>query len=276
MELIHIRISISFIIVLSILQGCTFLGPMWKQSETPASQCLSELLNKNSAIKRCKGIAKISAYGFDIQVNERVAFISEYPHCLRAEMLSPFGGIGSPFTLVCNENQIYITGRILPEPYAFKPDGFLLKKILPIKLMPNELISCLNGQLPIDKGMRARFDHHSSQQILWLTKGFIWKKKHKIVFYSKSNDVQSFETYDRFNALIYRLYFDDYRKIGQFLIPFKIRFSNDSNQSIVIDMQSYWVNKPINNMPFQTEILDETSQKGKFSCINFIITRLFY
>jgi hypothetical protein len=259
------------------LQACTFLGISQQQQDEKASKCLSQLIHQNSALKRCKGIIKASTAGFDSHINERIAFISEAPHQLRAELLSPFGAIGKPFLLICNESQLVVTGHFFPEPYRFKPDSFLIKKVIPIPLMPKEFISCLHGHLPIDNGTQARFEKNSSQQILWLTKGLIWKKKQKIVFHPDSQNVLSLETYNHLNSLLYKITFSDYRTIDSFLIPFKMIFSNEEDQSITIAIQSYWANKPISSTPFQTEIFDkQLEDKGVFSCISNWISALLY
>ncbi|MBF0451737.1 MAG: DUF4292 domain-containing protein [Candidatus Magnetomorum sp.] len=260
----HIRISFVLFVTLSIIQGCAFLHTSHQQ--TDASACLANLLERNKALKTCKGIAKTNSYGFDIQLNERIAFISEGPDRLRVEMLTPLGSIGSPFILICNETQVFISGRFFSEPFYFKPKGFLLKQLLPIKLLPHEMISCLHGQLPVEQGMHATFDRESSQKILVLTNGFFWKKKQKIAFYPESDRVKSIEAYDGFQSLMYRITFDDYQFFDQFSIPCTMTFSNADHQSIRLSIQSYWTNRTINNNPFQTDTFEKQSEKGVFSC----------
>ena len=271
----YTRISICLFACLVIIQGCTFFQAPITKKDKSAANCLEELYYRNSALKRCKGIAKTKISGFETQVNERIAFVSEHPDHLRVEMLSPFGAIASPFTLICNEKQLFISGRFLPRTYQTHPKSLWLKQILPIKVLPQEVITCLHGRLPIERGMSASFTKTGIQKTLLLTSGLFWRKYQRIVFYPKSSKVQFIEKYNNLKKIIYRITFDDYRMFDKFIIPCQITFSNEFHQSITILIQSYWANQLITNKPFQTDTFEKQTEKGKKTCLRSWITNPF-
>ena len=270
-----IRISLCLFSFIIFIQGCAFFKTPLIKKDEKAAKCLEELYNRNSDLKRCKGILKTKIYGFDYQLNERIAFVSEYPDGLRAEMLSPFGAIGSPLTLICNEKQLLLSGRFLPDTYKTHPKSLWLKQMLPIKILPQEIITCLHGRFPINNSMKAKFTNNKVQKTLLLSQGLFWKEFQRIVFYPKSKNIQYLEKYNNSKKLIYRITFDDYCTFDEFLIPCQITFANDSNQSIKIVIQSYWANQEITNKPFQTEGFEKQSVKGNKPCLNTWILNPF-
>jgi len=266
--MISMRLPISFLICLTviIIQGCTiFRTPQLRDGES-AAQCLKRIAETNDLLVSCKGIAKISTQGFEFQLNERIAFISQKSHQLRAEMLSPFGVIGSPFQVICNKNLIYLNSRFLDKPFYTRPDAFLLKHALPIQIQPKELIAFLHGQLPIMPEMHAIFDHQSDQKILLLSKGLIKKTRYKVTFDLSATHVRSFEKYNHFNKLMYRLTFDRYQTYQTFSIPSILTIANADNQCVTLDIQSYFPNCAIKKNPFQIEDLRQ-AEKGGFPCV---------
>jgi hypothetical protein len=231
-----------------------------------ASQCLKRIAETNDMLVSCKGIAKISTQGFEFQINERIAFISQKLQKFRAEMLGPFGVIGSPFKLICNQNQIYLNCQFLEKPIYTRPDAFLLKYALPIKIQLHELIAYLYGQLPIAPDMHVTFDPQTEHKILLLSQGLISKTRYKIIFNVSASRVQSFEKYNHFNQLIYRVTFHRYQTYKGFSIPSRLTFTNDKNQCVTIDMQSYYPNCAIINNPFHIESPGH-AEKGDFPCV---------
>jgi len=261
------RILTSFLACLALIfiHGCTiFRAPQQRNGET-ADQCLNRIRETNELLVSCKGIAKINIYGFEFQLNERIAFISRRPHQLRAEMLSPFGVIGTPFQLICNQKQIYLNSRFLDQPYYTQQDAFLFNHALPIRIQPQELIACLHGQLPIASKMTAYFDPQSKQQILLLSKGLIRKTKQIVYLDSSATHVRSFEKY-HFNKLIYRVSFGRYRTYHNFSVPSKLIFSNAENQHVDLEIQSYYPNCAIKKNPFYIEN-SERIEKGGYPCL---------
>ena len=262
----RIQISVLFCLTLITIHGCTiFRVPQLRNDET-AHQCLKRIADINDLLVSCKGIAKISAQGFEFQLNERIAFISQKSHKFRAEMLSPFGVIGSPFKLICNQNQIYLNCGFLEKPIYTHPGALLLKYALPIQIQSHELIAFLHGQLPITPEMHATFDPQNEQKILLLSQGLFRKTGYKIIFNLSATQVLSFEKYNHFNKLIYRVTFYHYQMYKGFSIPSNLTISNDKNQSITIDMQSYYPNCAILNKPFQIESPGR-AEKGGFPCV---------
>jgi len=273
MKSIRIRISLIVVIATMNFQACSFFKVSYHEDTKTAKQLYRTLLETNQHIGSCKGIVKTSTHGFDFQLNERLAFISQQKHNLRVEMLSPFGAIGSPFMLICNEKKVYATGRLLPDTYLANTHSIMLKQMLPIQMTPREIIDCLHGRIPISKGMRARFDSKSSQKTLILSKGLIWKTRNKIFLNNHNNQVQSVEKYNRFNQLIYRILFEQYRDYQNETIPGQITFVNASNQSLTINIQSYWPNCTIKNKSFQINKNDQqNAEKGVFSCLVSFLT----
>jgi len=261
------RIQTSFLICLTAIaiQGCTiFHVPQIRDGET-ASQCLNRIADTNDLLVSCKGIAKLSTRGFEFQVNERIAFISQKMHQLRAEMLTPFGVIGSPFQLICNNDQIYLNSQYLDRPVYTRPGAFLLKQALPIQIQPHELIACLHGQLPITNKMNASFDTLSNQKVLVLSEGIIKKTRQIIFFDENTTRVRSVEKYNNFNRLIYKLTFDHYKTYKNYTIPSFLTISNADNQRVIIDIQTYYPNCAIKNNSFDIDYSIH-AEKGGFPC----------
>jgi len=261
------QIQTSFLICLTLMfiHGCTLFHVPQQRNEETAEQCLKRIWETNELLVSCKGIAKINVYGFDFQLNERIAFISQKSHQLRAEMLSPFGVIGTPFQLICNQNQIYLNSRFLDKPIYTRPGAFLLNHALPIQIQPQELIACLHGQLPISKQMTAYFDSQSEQKILIRSKGLIRKTIGIVFLDSSATHVRSFEKY-HFNKLIFRVTFDQYQTYQNFSVPSKLTFSNTENQYVTLEIQSYYPNCAIKKNPFYIDN-SEHSEKGGFPCL---------
>jgi len=262
------RIRISFLLCLIgvLFHGCTiFRAPQVRDGET-AAQCLQRISETNDLLISCKGIAKVSTHGFAFNMNERIAFISQKSHKLRAEMLSPFGVIGSPFQFICNKNKIYLNSRFLEKPYYTTTGALLLRYMLPIQIQPHELITVLHGQLPIESNMHATFDPHADQKILLLSTGIIKKTKLKVMFDLSAVHVQSFEKYSHFNKLIYRITFNQYQTNNHFSTPQSLTISNAQDQFVTFDIQSYYPNCAIKKNPFQIPE-PEYDEKGEFSCI---------
>lgn len=262
------RLPINFFICLTVIviHGCTiFRAPQLRNGET-ASECFQRIAETNDMLVSCKGIAKISTQGFGSQLHERIAFIAQKAYKLRAEMLSPFGAIGSPFQLICNENRIYLNSRFMDKPYHIQPNAFMLKYALPINIQPHEFIACLHGQLPTLPAMHATFDPQSDQKVLLLSKGLIRRTRQKIYFDSSEKNVRSFEKYNHFNQLIYRLSFGKYQTFNTFSVPSTLTISNAANQSITLDIQSYYPNCAIKKNSFQIEGF-EHADKGGFPCL---------
>jgi len=265
--MISMRIPISVLICLTAIaiQGCSiFYVPQMRNGET-ANQCLNRIADTNDLLVSCKGIAKISSIGFEYQINERIAFIAQKMHRLRAEMLTPFGVIGSPFKLICTNDQIYLNSQFLDQPIYTRPGTFLLTQALPIKIQPHELIALLHGQIPFDNQMNATYDRLSNQKTLLLSKGMIKKTRQKIIFDHTETHVRSFEKYNYFNALVYRLTFDQYKTYNNFTIPSTVTISNADNQRIIIDMQSYYPNCAIKKHSFDIDHPKHVNNGG-FPC----------
>ncbi|ETR74644.1 MAG: hypothetical protein OMM_00067 [Candidatus Magnetoglobus multicellularis str. Araruama] len=262
--------SIAICLIVIILHGCSTLKPEQMRYKETAAQCLADLVERNNALTSCKGIAKISVQGFNFKLNERIAFISKKSNKLRAEILSPFGVIGSPFLLICNDTQIYVSSRFLQKPYySTQSNAFFVKHMLPIQIHPEELISYIHAQLPIDNTMHAAFDNQSLQKTLLLSKGLLWKTKYRIVFDTSDIRIQAIEKYNNFNKLVYRVHFNQYQTFKGVRIPSMITFSNADYQSVTLKIQSYWPNCAITKNPFQIEGIDLTKniKKGAIPCL---------
>jgi len=262
------RILTNVVVCLTVMifHGCTtFRAPELRDGET-ATQCLANISEKNDLLVSCKGIAKVSTHGFGFTLNERIAFISQKTHQLRAEMLSPFGAIGSPFQLICTPKKLFLKSHFLKKPFYTRPDSYFLKKALPIKIQTQELILFLHGQLPILPGMHAKFDRLSKNKTLLLTKGLFKKTRQRIIFDGSEKHVRSFEKYNHFNELLYRLTFDRYQNYNIFSVPSKMTISNDANQCVTFDIQSYYPNCAIKKNPFLITIPEHT-EKGEVSCV---------
>jgi outer membrane lipoprotein-sorting protein len=246
--------------------GCTiFRLPQVRDGET-AAQCFKRISETNDLLISCKGIAKVSTNGFAFNINERVAFISRKPDQLRAEMLTPFGVIGSPFQLISNNKKIFFNSRFLEKPYYINPGALSLQYMSPINIQPFELIAVLHGQLPVEPNMRAAFDPCSEQKVLLLSKGIIKKTRLKVMFDYSATHVRSFEKYNYFNKLMYRMTFNKYQTNNNFYTPQSLTITNAKEQRITLDIQSYYPNCAIKKHPFQIPE-PQHDEKGGFSCI---------
>ncbi len=214
-------------------------------------ELLSVLEKRNSALRAFKAVGRLTLWQKGaIETRQRAAWIGAAPGNLRMVILAS----GRPVVKLASNGKWLYYHDLHRSPSVFKKirvTNGRLKRLVPVPIRADDLLSLLAGRIPVHSYHSARLIRRSANgdDVLVLRKW--WRTCERIYFAKDTTIPRRVEVFDLGGSLLYRAHLDRIQGIDGFDIPMDLTISDGENQAgIRLVVDRYWPNISVTESMF--------------------------
>lgn len=207
----------------------------------------------NGVVESLRGVANISVSSISGDYNVTEIILAKKPGFLRLESLGPLGQ--TILFLATNNKRVYIYSPMENRFYFGLASKKNLSMIIPLPFKSTDIVEIIQGKIDLSKyfPLKMSFDLEKEQYHLTLspedgTRGMAFLTVDARTFFTTE-----MKLYDRGNNLIIDGTFSNFRKVGKYTFPMKLKYRVPKNSvfiDIKIDYDDIKLNTPIEESRF--------------------------
>jgi hypothetical protein len=247
-------------IVLAFLGGCSSItaGLSKDKQEPPdaaaraeARVVLANLGSHNAGLKNFKGIGKLKVWQKgQLKIDERLAWIGSETTKISIVILVG----GHPAVKMASDGKWFYYYEVAEGKPIYKrmaASDASLKRIISIPIQIGDILSLLAGRVPIRQHDSAMLETQEATPgyVLVLKKRW-WGITEKIYLDQTKTRAHQVEFYNRSGVLIYRVRFDEMQMINGYLVPIRLRITNQKDVDLELDVNRFWADIEVTSSMF--------------------------
>jgi hypothetical protein len=269
------QLPVILFVCIFFFSACTLISPSISKTSkdvlapSEAVAMVSILKRQNHKLTTFKGLGRIVFFrSGGKEVATRIAWVASVPDKLRITLSSVSG---QPIISAASDGRwLYLISHAKGDFFKKRATSSNMKHFFSISIKSQDIVNILAGRVPFEKydsailiedGSLNRssgegFDMVRASSPLGNDHGDIlilkgkWDNVLEKIYLNRKHVVQKIEMFNSTGALLYRVEFYRMKQINAYLVPSRLKVSNDDGQGFRLDLDRYWADARVSPSVF--------------------------